>query len=98
MHLLNIFLIAQLIDNENILFTNTLLRCFLNIVILLYDFNLEIHNKDFYYSRLLAGFLKDPNNMELLILYNNPNLETILFPDLFPDRHGYWKEISKKLN
>src|ERR1051325_1340238 len=30
-----------------------------------YDFDTEIHNEDYHYSRLMAGFLTDPNNKEL---------------------------------
>ncbi|CAG8768767.1 9612_t:CDS:1, partial [Dentiscutata heterogama] len=39
--------------------------------------------------RLLAGFMRDTDNIELPIVYNYPNLEAILFSDLFTDRHGH---------
>ncbi|PKY53741.1 hypothetical protein RhiirA4_472113 [Rhizophagus irregularis] len=55
-----------------------------------YDFDTEIHNEDYYYSRLMAGFLTDPNNKELPIPFYDKNIEPLLFPDLFPYGKGFY--------
>ncbi|GES90942.1 DNA helicase Pif1, ATP-dependent [Rhizophagus clarus] len=52
--------------------------------------SLKIHNEDFHYSRLMAGFLTDPNNKELPILFYDKNIEPLLFPDLFPYGKGFY--------
>src|SRR5581483_11713370 len=56
-----------------------------------YDFDTEIHNEDYHYSRLMAGFLTDPNNKELPIAFYDENIEPLLFPDLFPYGKGFYK-------
>jgi hypothetical protein len=56
-----------------------------------YDFDTEIHNEDYHYSRLMAGFLTDPNNKELPIPFYDENIEPLLFPDLFPYGKGFYK-------
>jgi len=48
-----------------------------------YDFNSEIHNKDFHYDKLMVGFINNPDEKQLPISYNDKNLEGLLFPDLF---------------
>ena len=55
-----------------------------------YDFDTEIHNEDYHYSRLMAGFLTDPNNKELPIPFYDKNIEPLLFPDLFPYGKGFY--------
>jgi len=55
-----------------------------------YDFDTEIHNEDFHYSRLMAGFLTDPNDKELPIPFYDKNIEALLFPDLFPYGRGFY--------
>ena len=55
-----------------------------------YDFDAEIHNEDYHYSRLMAGFLTDPNNKELPISFYDKNIEPLLFPDLFPYGKGFY--------
>ena len=57
-----------------------------------YDFDTEIHNEDYHYSRLMAGFLTDPNNKELPISFYDENIEPLLFPDLFPYGNGFYKK------
>jgi Cdc6-like AAA superfamily ATPase len=57
-----------------------------------YDFDTEIHNEDYHYSRLMAGFLTDPNNKELPIPFYDENIEPLLFPDLFPYGKGFYKK------
>ncbi|GBC04726.1 hypothetical protein RclHR1_05830004 [Rhizophagus clarus] len=60
------------------------------IVLPHYDFDTEIHNEDYHYSRLMAGFLTDPNNKELPIPFYDKNIEPLLFPDLFPYGKGFY--------
>jgi hypothetical protein len=55
-----------------------------------YNFDTEIHNEDFHYSRLMAGFLIDSNNKELPIPFYDKNIEPLLFPDLFPYGKGFY--------
>ena len=55
-----------------------------------YDLDTEIHNEDYHYSRLMAGFLTDPNNKELPIPFYDKNIEALLFPDLFPYGKGFY--------
>src|SRR5205085_7073822 len=55
-----------------------------------YDFDTEIHDEDYHYSRLMAGFLTDPNNKELPIPFYDKNIEPLLFPDLFPYGKGFY--------
>jgi len=57
-----------------------------------YDFDTEIHDEDYHYSRLMAGFLTDPNNKELPISFYDENIEPLLFPDLFPYGKGFYKK------
>ena len=61
------------------------------------NFPIEIHNEDYKYQHLIAGFLKtDDNDLNLPIPNYNPDIEPLLFPDLFPSGH-YHYEDSKKL-
>ncbi|CAG8618617.1 19235_t:CDS:2 [Cetraspora pellucida] len=62
MHPPNVFPTVQLINDENALSSNTQLPCHPDIVVPPYDFDPEIHDEDFYYSRQLAGFMRDSNN------------------------------------
>src|SRR2546423_15601470 len=57
-----------------------------------YDFNPEIHNEDFNYNRLMAGFINNPDESQLPISYNDKNLEGLLFPDLFPNGKGFYND------
>ena len=56
-----------------------------------YDFNTEIHNEDYHYSRLMAGFLTNPDNKELPIPFYDENIKPLLFPDFFPYGKGFYK-------
>jgi hypothetical protein len=60
------------------------------IVLPPYDFDTEVHNEDYHYSRLMAGFLTEPNNKELPIPFYDKNIEPLLFPDLFPYGKGFY--------
>jgi hypothetical protein len=63
------------------------------------NFNIEIHNEDFHYTHLMAGFLKTPDNTLLPLSVDDSNLEPLLFPDLFPDGKGhYYDTISNNNN
>ncbi|CAG8490878.1 16859_t:CDS:2 [Acaulospora morrowiae] len=58
------------------------------------DFSIEIHNEDFHYTRLIAGFVQTSNSTKLPLSFSNPELEPLLFPDIFPDGHGHYNEIK----
>ncbi|GBC10072.1 hypothetical protein RclHR1_09310007 [Rhizophagus clarus] len=60
-----------------------------DIVLLSADFPTEIHNEDFYYTHLMAGFVQMPTTT-LPLSFDNPDLEPLLFPDLFPDGNGHF--------
>ncbi|CAG8731368.1 20181_t:CDS:2, partial [Gigaspora rosea] len=49
------------------------------------NFPSEIHNEDFHYTHLMAGFIKTSDSTTLPLSFNDPELEPLLFPDLFPD-------------
>jgi len=56
----------------------------------------EIHNEDFHYSRLMAGFVRDDNNNSLPISIYDPNLEPLLFPHLFSDGKGHFHFMKEQ--
>ncbi|GES75098.1 Pif1-like helicase domain-containing protein [Rhizophagus clarus] len=62
------------------------------------NFNIEIHNEDFHYTHLMAGFLKSPDNTLLPLSVDDPDLEPLLFPDLFPDGKGHYHNIISNNN
>ncbi|CAG8534981.1 12162_t:CDS:2 [Rhizophagus irregularis] len=55
------------------------------IIIPNYDFPDEVHNEDFHYTRLMAGFIQDSDTSRIPISTYDPNLEPLLFPDIFTD-------------
>jgi hypothetical protein len=57
------------------------------------DFDVEIHDEDANFNRLMAGFARTDNNLSLPIPLNDPNLEALLFPDLFPDGKGTYQDL-----
>ena len=64
-----------------------------DIVVPHLNFPSEIHDEDAHYSRLIAGFHRDDSTNSMPISINDPNLEALLFPDLFPDGHGHYREM-----
>jgi hypothetical protein len=58
------------------------------------DFSTEIHDEDFHYTHLMAGFVKNSNGTTLPLSFNDPELEPLLFPDLFPDGKGHYYELT----
>jgi hypothetical protein len=62
------------------------------------NFNVEIHNEDYHYSHLMAGFIRTPDNTLLPLSINDPNLEGLLFPDLFPNGKGYYHNMNLNFN
>src|SRR6185503_11832381 len=58
------------------------------------DFCTEIHNEDFHYTHLMAGFVQNAKTT-LPLAFNDPELEPLLFPDLFPDSKGHYYELTK---
>jgi len=71
---------------------------FSDIVMPSYIFPDEVHNEDAHYSRLAIGFLQSSDEHQIPLRFTDPELEAILFPDLFPDGHGYYGEISNRLS
>jgi len=65
------------------------------IIIQNLNFLPEIHNEDFHYTHLMAGFIKTSNSTTLPLSFNDPELEPLLFPDLFPDGHGHFYEHTQ---
>ena len=55
----------------------------------------EVHNEDFHYSRLMAGFVCNNDNNKLPISIYDPNLEPLLFPHLFPDGKGHFHNMRE---
>ncbi|CAH1766183.1 3366_t:CDS:2, partial [Entrophospora sp. SA101] len=48
------------------------------------EFPTQIHDEDYRYECLMAGFIVSNEDVALPIQYNNPDIEALLFPDLFP--------------
>lgn len=61
-----------------------------DIVVPNVNFNIEIHNEDYHYTHLMAGFVKTSDNTSLPLAINDPDLEALLFPDLFPNGKGHY--------
>ena len=38
-----------------------------------------------------AGFVQTSDSTKLPLSFSNPELEPLLFPDIFPDGHGHYK-------
>jgi len=58
------------------------------------NFSTEIHNEHFHYSHLVAGFVRT-SSTTLPLSFNDPDLEPLLFPDLFPDGRGHYHDQYK---
>jgi len=46
----------------------------------------------------MAGFITNPEDKELPISYSDPNLEALIFPDLFPLGKNHFGDISNLSN
>jgi hypothetical protein len=53
------------------------------------DFPTEVHDEDFHYTHLMAGFVQTETTT-LPLSFDSPDLEPLLFPDLFPDGNGHF--------
>jgi hypothetical protein len=96
-----VFPTARISDDMNNLYPSSSSSHPINrpeIIMAPYDFNTEIHDEDFDYSRLMAGFISDPNEKQLPISYNDKNLEGLIFPDLFPTGEGFYKHENRQLH
>ncbi|CAB4375482.1 unnamed protein product [Rhizophagus irregularis] len=62
------------------------------------NFNVEIHDEDYHYTHLMAGFVKTSDNTSLPLSINDPSLEALLFPDLFPNGKGFYNDSNDNLN
>lgn len=63
-----------------------------DIVVPNHDFPDEIHGENAHYMRLASGFLRTNNNNRLPISFGDSHLEALLFPDLFPNGKGHFKD------
>ena len=63
-------------------------------IILNINLSNEVHNEDFHYSRLMAGFVYNNNNSSLPISIYDSNLEPLLFLHLFPDGKGHYHDMK----
>lgn len=63
-----------------------------DIVVPNVNFNVEIHDEDYHYSHLMAGFVRTADNTSLPLAISNPDLEALLFPDLFPNGKGHYRD------
>jgi hypothetical protein len=69
-----------------------------DIVVPHLNFPNDVHNEDAHYTRLMAGFFRnDDDTNSIPISLNHPDLEALLFPDLFPDGHGHYQEMISNL-
>ena len=60
------------------------------------DFDTEIHNEDYRYERLMAGFMTtDMNETQLPISFSDNSLEALIFPDLFPLGRYHFTDIRQ---
>lgn len=58
----------------------------------------EIHNGDAHYNWLIAGKTNNNNNKpDLPILFKNPDLKALIFPDLFPRGQEHYEDIKQLL-
>ena len=62
------------------------------------SFPREIHNEDAHHSRLIAGSTWNDSVVKLPILFKNPDLEALMFPDLFPKGRGHYEDIKQLLS
>ena len=69
-----------------------------DIVVPSYVFPDEIHNEDAHYSRLAIGFFQGENERQIPLCFNDPKLEAVLFPDLFPDGRGFYGDVCNRMN
>ncbi|CAG8607059.1 4740_t:CDS:2, partial [Acaulospora morrowiae] len=60
------------------------------------SFPQEIHNEDTHHTRLIAGLIANRDEENLPILFNNPDLEALMFPDLF-SKDSYGKYIKLRM-
>ena len=66
-----------------------------DIIIPIMNLPNEVHNEDFHYSRLMAGFVNNNDNNSLPISLYDPNLEPLLFPHLFPNGKGHFHDMRE---
>ena len=54
----------------------------------------EVHNEDFHYSRLMAGFIQESDTLHIPISTYDSNLESLLFLNLFTDGREYFHDLE----
>ncbi len=85
------FPIATYISNDDI----ALLVNQGNIIISNINLLNEVYNENFHYSRLIAEFVYNDNNLSLPIFIYDSNLESLLFPHLFSDGKDHYYNMKK---
>nr|CAG8647375.1 5915_t:CDS:2 [Entrophospora candida] len=68
-----------------------------SLVVLNNDFPVEIHNEDYRYQRLMAGFLRTDDNFDLPIQNDNSDIEAMAFPDIFTLGCYHYEDCKKLL-
>ncbi|CAH1767589.1 9532_t:CDS:2, partial [Entrophospora sp. SA101] len=63
--------------------TTSLINNIHSLVVPNNDFPVEIHNEDYRYQSLMAGFLKTDDNFDLPIQNDNRDIEAMVFPGIF---------------
>ena len=66
-----------------------------DIIIPSHDFPDEIHNEDSHYTRLVIGFLYTKDDNRIPIPLHDPELEALLYPDLFPDNQELTRHVTQ---
>ncbi|CAJ0631113.1 16096_t:CDS:2 [Entrophospora sp. SA101] len=59
------------------------------------EFLVQIHDEDYQYESLMAGFIVSSGDVALPIQSNNPGIKALLFPDLFPTGCGHYEYVKK---
>ena len=67
-----------------------------DIVVPNYDFPSEIHDEDFHYTRLMAGFVHESETLRIPISTHDLHLEPLIFPDLFTDGKGHFHDLQNQ--
>jgi len=67
-----------------------------DIIVPNYNFPNEVHNENFHYTRLMADFVQESENLRIPIPTHNPNLEPLLFPDIFTDGRGHFHDTLEQ--
>ncbi|CAG8698324.1 865_t:CDS:2, partial [Scutellospora calospora] len=62
------------------------------------QFPQEIHDQDSHHTRLIAASTPNSDGSNLPLLFNNPDLEALIFSDLFSNGKGHFENMKKRSN